>query len=416
SMDEQFIYRDIIDRIAIERESFPVIWLSGAARTGKTLILKYLQANMNGGQSAFYIDMSDFGEYELVQSGFVSLIRHLTQKGYKSGENISLLLDNVQFSDNLPELLRILLEKEPNIHFILAGTMTDAIQEMLEISLKERYIMLTLLPYSFREFLRAKEHSDWLEYLPDLPFAISENPFPESIRDELQALYEEYLIFGGYPEIAAITGYDEKAAWLRKRVSAFVLREIPSVYQINKRHSFVQFVMQLANQQGELYNEAYFSRTLRIKPETLHKWLSILCDFGIVDIVTPHHQNNANELIKMSKIFFLDSGLRNALINNFSPLNNRNDVLGLLEQGVFIALRKYPQWMIHFWRSKQGQHIHFILKNDLELLPIELKAHTRTSAYVQRWSKRNGFYEAYVINLEGFLQKKELRYLPAYCL
>ncbi len=415
-MSEKFIYRDILDRIAIEREIFPVIWLSGAARTGKTMILKYLQAHSHKEQPVFYIDMSDFGEYELVQSGMVSLLQHLSQQGFQSGTAITILLDNVQFSDSLPSLLQHLLQKEPQMRFILAGTMTDTIQETLEKNLKEQYISLTLLPYTFREFLRAKEKDSWLDYLPDEPFAMAENPFPEELRDEVRAYYEEYLIYGGYPEIAAMSAYQEKSAWLRNRVSAFVLREIPSVYQIIKRHSFVQFVMQLANQQGELYNEAYLSRTLRIKPETLHKWLTILVDFGILDVVTPHHQNNANELTKMSKFFFLDSGLRNALINNFSPLSNRSDLLGLLEQGTFIAIRKYPQWQIHFWRSKQGQHIHFILKNDLDLLPLEIKAHPRTSTYVQRWSKRNGLDEAYVINLEDFSQKKELRFLPAYAL
>jgi uncharacterized protein len=415
-MKEKFIYRDILERIAIEREVFPVVWLSGAARTGKTMILKYLQAHPYKEQPAFYIDMSDFAEYELVQSGMVSFLKYLGQKAYQSQTPATILIDNVQFSDNLPTLLQQLLSREPQMRFILAGTMTDSIQEMLETNLKEKYISLTLLPYSFREFLRARDKGVWLDYLPDEPFAMTDNPFPEEIRDEVRAFYEEYLLFGGYPEIASMADYQEKAAWLRNRVSAFVLREIPSVYQIIKRHSFVQFVMQLASQQGELYNEAYVSRTLRIKPETLHKWLTILSDFGIVDIVTPHHQNNANELTKMSKIFFLDSGLRNALINNFSPISSRNDLLGLLEQGAFIALRKYPQWHIHFWRSKQGQHIHFILKNDLDLLPLEIKAHTRTSVYVQRWSKRNGLSEAFVINLEAFARKKELRFLPAYCL
>lgn len=417
-MESNFIYRDIIDRIAIEREQFPVIWLNGVSGTGKSEILGYLlRRETEENQQAILVDMSDFAEYEIIQSGAVAFMGHLAQQGINIDEPVLILLDNIHYADNLTVLLRRLLEKYgTQIQWIIAGTLSERLQTDMEEELASQYILLPVLPYSFREFLRAKSHEEWLSFLPDEPFALAENPFTEGIRDDVQVLYEEYLLYGGFPEVVAMTGNQQKINWLHKRVSEFMLKDIPALFQINKRHSFVQFTTFLANQQGDLYNEAYMSRTLRIKPETLHNWLIILQDFGLVDVITPHHQNNPNELVKMSKIFFLDTGFRNAFLNNFTPLSSRSDYLNLLEQAVFISLRKYPQWNIRFWRSKQGQHIHFILINEVDLLPIEIKAHTRTTNYVQRWSKRNEIEECFVVNGEDYLQKRGVRYIPAYCI
>jgi predicted AAA+ superfamily ATPase len=113
---------------------------------------------------------------------------------------------------------------------------------------------------------------------------------------------------------------------------------------------------------------------LRIKNETADNFLSIMQKCFHISLVKPFFRNLRKELVKMPKVFLLDTGLRNCLLNNFQPLAVRTDKGELWENTVFrILADKIGTDSIQYWRTSAGNEIDFILSDSDRLRAIEVK-------------------------------------------
>ena len=109
-------------------------------------------------------------------------------------------------------------------------------------------------------------------------------------------------------------------------------------------------------------------------------------------------------------------GLRNALINNFDAVNERFDIEDLLKQYSASYFSCHPQWNCHYWQTKQGQSLDFLLINDFDTLPVEIKISSNKGSYVQRYQKKNNLDQACIITLNRFSVSPELLTLPVWLL
>ena len=88
---------------------------------------------------------------------------------------------------------------------------------------------------------------------------------------------------------------------------------------------------------GEVsYNE--LAALLRIDKATVARYVSLLEQGYVIFHLPPFSRNLRKELGKQRKVYFFDLGVRNALINNFNPLELRQDV-GALWENFFIIER-----------------------------------------------------------------------------
>jgi uncharacterized protein len=103
-------------------------------------------------------------------------------------------------------------------------------------------------------------------------------------------------------------------------------------------------------------------------------YLSIMQKCFHISLIKPFYKNLRKELIKMPKVFLLDTGLRNCLLNNFQPLSVRTDKGELWENTVFRMLAdKYGSDTIHYWRISGGNEVDFVLSDIAEPKAIEVK-------------------------------------------
>ena len=128
----------------------------------------------------------------------------------------------------------------------------------------------------------------------------------------------------------------------------------------------------LSFQSGQLLNIAALSRETGISQPTIHKYLSILEETFIIKLITPYSHSPSVEISKNPKIFFLDSGLQSLLwLDGFAPTLLGN----ILETNIFSELVKlHGRHNIHFWRTKSGQKIDFILDLPTGLTPTKYKS------------------------------------------
>jgi predicted AAA+ superfamily ATPase len=102
--------------------------------------------------------------------------------------------------------------------------------------------------------------------------------------------------------------------------------------------------------------------------------LSTLSETYIIALMTPFHRNPITELKKTPKVYFLDQGLRNYILNDFNTLDRRVDSGALAEDSVYLNLRNtFPESKLNYWRTIAKAEVDFVLTTRDEHTPVEVK-------------------------------------------
>src|SRR5207244_2979194 len=134
---------------------------------------------------------------------------------------------------------------------------------------------------------------------------------------------------------------------------------------IKKSETLFNLVQLLVFQIGQLVSHNELATQLRIDSKTVAKYLDLLEKSFVIYKLSGFSRNLRNEISGKHKYYFLDLGVRNAVVAQFNPLEMRNDVGGLWENFVFIERLKKTAYSgfygkRYFWRTYQGQEIDFI--------------------------------------------------------
>ncbi|MEA1877400.1 MAG: DUF4143 domain-containing protein [Bacteroidota bacterium] len=135
---------------------------------------------------------------------------------------------------------------------------------------------------------------------------------------------------------------------------------------IRNESEFFSLMILLADQIGDLLNKNELSSTLKMHNETLTSYIHILEKCFHIDLIRPFFRNVRKEITKMPKIYYQDTGLRNAMLNRFHKMDERSDKGALLENYVFLRLKDLS-WPtdVRFWRTADGHEVDFVVTDDL---------------------------------------------------
>jgi hypothetical protein len=127
-----------------------------------------------------------------------------------------------------------------------------------------------------------------------------------------------------------------------------------------------------------LINYSELSGNLGADQRTIKKYLNIFEQSFIIFRVYPYSKNKRDEIVKSPKVFFYDTGIRNALIGDFSKLDSRIDKGALFENFIISELIKQNSYLeekykFYYWRTKQGSEIDVVLEKENRLIGVEIK-------------------------------------------
>ncbi|NOZ08803.1 MAG: DUF4143 domain-containing protein [FCB group bacterium] len=144
------------------------------------------------------------------------------------------------------------------------------------------------------------------------------------------------------------------------------------------------------------------SKESNLDMRTLKRYLTILQDTFIIDLLPPLYSNKRKELKKMPKIFLKDTGIRNALIDNFIPFENRTDKGELLETQCFSALKRddFSQQQMYYWRTLDGKEVDFVLFEGGQYIPFEVKTRKSSIKHLKYFRQLYPCSESNLIQLE----------------
>ena len=390
--------RLIYDKILAQQSSRKASIIIGPRQVGKTTILKELQRQLGG----FFFDMDIFSDYEQVAT-YEKALATFKINGYqeKQKEPFYVFLDEFQRYADLPRVIKSIYDHHSNIKIYATGSSSLAIKDSIQESLAGRKITTHVFPLSFAEFLHFRDRDDLSVKISRLNEIETEDYFAP-IRDGY-ALLEEFLIFGGYPDVVLAKTMEEKKEALRSIFDLYIKKDFAEYVKMEKLRNASQLMKILSINNGQAVNCAKYGAAAEISAETAQNYLSILQETFIISTLRPYFINKNKEISKMPKIYFLDNGVRNYFLGNFSNLDLRQDS-GFLFEGFYVSeliKRGIDPEAIKYYRTKSGEEIDIILDEPSLLLPIEIKFKKTTGARdisaVRRFVEKHKLSKGYVV-------------------
>lgn len=273
-----------------------------------------------------------------------------------------IVLDEAQIIPNIGMGIKILVDQIPNIKVIATGSSSFDLANQVGEPLTGRKTTLTLYPISQLELLF--EHNKY----------------------DLKQKLEEYLIFGSFPQVITAKTKEAKIQVLEELVGSYIFKDILNLQKIKGSKVLLDLLKLLSFQIGNEVSLNELSASLSIDVKTVRRYLDLLEKSFIIHRLTAFSRNLRSEITSKSKYYFLDNGIRNAVVSQFNALNSRND-LGQIWENFLITerLKKRSYKHIHgysyFWRTYEQREIDLVEERGGKLFPHEIK-----------WSKKNKVY------------------------
>ena len=338
--------RLIFDKIKLYFDSPEAIIITGMRRTGKTTLLNLIYDKINSKNKIFLnlenpLNRKYFEEenYERIKKSFETLGIDFTKKPF-------IFLDEIQFVKNLPSVVKYFIDHY-RVKFFLTGSASFYLKNLFTESLAGRKYIFELFPLSFKEFLIFKKSS--------LKIPEEKSSVTKPIFDTVSLLYDEYILFGGFPGVVLKNSIEEKKKALDEIFTSFFHLEVLQLGDFRRNEVIRDLILLLAQRIGSKLYIQKISKELGVSRSTLAEYISFLEGTYLIKTIRPYSKGKISEIRKMPKVYFCDSGLANHLANL--------DMGKLFENSVFQNLRLKGE--VNYYQRKSGVEIDFILNKSI---------------------------------------------------
>lgn len=396
-----FVERDLLVKLYpyLERKEF--IAIIGPRQAGKTTLLtmieEYLKTNLMVSSTAIhFITFEDPALRTAFESDPIDFITSLRENAHPRNYY---LLDEYQYVKEGGQKLKLIYDTIPDIKIILTGSSSLELQWQVGKFMVGRLVYFKLFPFNFHETLSARD-STWQKLYQanhqKVLSVLKENEVTpisdevDSSHQKFNQLLESYCIFGGYPAVVLESNREIRERLLRDIYNAFLLRDIKDLLSLATDRELFRLSQFVATQIGSIVVYQNLCNVTGLTFQQLKKHLHILEETFIITFLSPYFRNKQKELSKNPKVYFVDPGLRNSLVNNFNNFIQRSETGQLIENFVWRQLAEIFEVVgnIHFWRTKAGAEVDFLVKFQGELLPIEVKYTLMNKPQLPRHLKR----------------------------
>ncbi|MCC9017779.1 MULTISPECIES: ATP-binding protein [Flavobacterium] len=324
-----------------------VLILLGARRVGKTELIKSYLEEISS-DTYLQLNGEDINDVALLKERSVNNYKRLL-----SGIDL-LVIDEAQNVPEIGMILKLIVDTIEGIKIITTGS------SMFDLSNK------------LGEPLVGRKNTIYLFPLAQIEFSERENY--KQIRENL----EERLLFGGYPELIQYDNWEDKKDYLFEIINSYLLKDILVFEGIKHADKIYDLLRLVAYQVGKEVSIQELANQLQLSKNTVANYLDLLSKVFVLFKVEGFSRNLRKEIVKSSRWYFYDNGIRNAVINNFNTLALRNDVGGLWENYLAYERIKKQQYLKiktknYFWRTYDQQELDWLEEKGEKLEGFEFK-------------------------------------------
>ncbi len=348
-------------------EDTPAVLLTGARQTGKSTLAQQLV-----GRAGTYRTLDDT---VTLAAALEDPVGFLDVRG-------PLVIDEIQRAPSLLVELKAAVDRDrrPGA-FVLTGSSDVMTLPAVSESLAGRIETHRLRPLSMAEL--TGEPVSVIDRI-----ASGDPPSSAGVASDRAALIE-VLMRGGYPELLGRPTSRRQRSWMKEYVNAVVQREVPSVADVQFAEQLPRLLRLVAAGSPGMLNISGLTASLGLPRSTVDRYLSILRQVFLVDLLTPWHANSGTRPVKSLRQLLPDSGLLAYLLDldAASLMDWYPDKIGpLLETFVGNELLAQAGWAqssasIGWWRTGKGVEVDFVIERGGGMLDgVEVKAAATASA------------------------------------
>ena len=353
------------------------IILLGARQVGKTTLLKKIIQEQH--VDALYLNCDEPQTISALTNCNLKELQMIV------GANKFVVIDEAQKVDNIGLTLKLIVDNMPDVQVVATGSSAFELRNCLNEPLTGRKFEYQMFPISSNEIYQSSGYID------------------------LKGALETRLIYGSYPDI--LNHANDARELLRMLTDSYLYKDILATDNLRKPDVLDKLLRALAFQVGceVSYNE--LAQIVGTDSKTVERYIELLEKCYIIFRLHGLSRNLRNELKKAKKIYFYDNGVRNAVIQQFAPLELRNDA-GALWENFFISERikrnHYQQnyCNIYFWRTKSQLEIDYIEEQNGQMIAFEMKWNPKKSntSIPETFLNAYDVKETVVITPENYLE------------
>lgn len=371
-----YIRQRQLDNLKASLTPGKVVVIYGARRTGKTtLIQEFLRE-----EEKPYLLVS--GEDITVQ-GYLSS-QSLEKLKEFVGKNRLLVIDEAQKVRNIGVNLKLIVDHIPDIRIVATGSSSFDLARSIGEPLTGRKTTLIQYPLSQLELSAIEQ------------------------RHQTEARLESRLVYGSYPEIVLMEDNRERQQYLKEIVASYLYKDILELEGIRQSAKIGRLLQLIAFQIGKEVSYSELGASLGMSKNTVDHYLDLLEKAFVVQKLGGFSRNLRSEVTKNSRYYFIDNGVRNALINNFNLLELRNDVGELWENYLVIERLKRQEYQREpannfFWRTYSKQELDLVEERNGRLYGYEMKWGKAKPRPPKEWTAAYPEAEWHLLNRENYL-------------
>lgn len=340
------IERDLSTLLRQSLKPNKAVLLFGARRVGKTVLMHQLIDEFEG--KVLLLNGEDYDAQQLLATKSIANYKQLL-----SGIEL-LAIDEAQNIPDIGAKLKLIIDEVPGIRVIATGSSSFNLRNQTGEPLVGRSYSYYLCQFSQHE--------------------LSSVQTPLQTKQEL----ENRLIYGSYPDVVKLDTTQERVQYLKELTTSYLLKDILSFDGIKNASKMLELLRCIAYQLGSEVSYDEIAKKIGLSKNTIEKYLDLLSKVFVIYKVGAYAKNLRKEISKAGKWYFYDNGIRNAIINNFSPLALRLDAGSLWENYIITERVKQNHNFLqnkefYFWRTYDQQEIDLIEIKNEQVTAFEIK-------------------------------------------
>lgn len=346
---ERELKTQVVKRIKPQK----VMLIYGPRRVGKTLLLREIFNEFEGKKLLLNGESSD--TVRMLSDRSISNYKHLFA-------DVSLLaIDEAQHIPEIGMKLKLMVDEIPGLAIVATGSSSFDLQNQAGEPLVGRSTRFMLTPFSIKEINK-------------------QQPTFQTITN-----IDQYLVYGFYPELISIDSGAEQARYLTEIVDSYLLRDILAIDGVKNAQKMHDLLRLVAYQVGSEVSTDELGKQLGVSRNTAERYLDLLQKVFVLYRLGGYSKNLRKEVVKSSKWYFQDNGIRNAVLNDFRPFADRSsEERGALWENFVIGermKRKHNNMAgtnLYFWRTYDQQEIDLIEEDGDIITAYEIKSGKKT--------------------------------------
>lgn len=370
------MYRRAYEPLEQHLQPNRVLLIYGPRRTGKTTLLQNLLSQT---RLKYKVDSGDNIRTQQILSSqdFSQILAYV--EGYEL-----LAIDEAQNIPNIGMGLKIVVDQVPGIRVIATGSSSFELAGQVGEPLTGRKRTLALFP------------------LAQLELVDTFNRF------ELRERLDDFLVYGAYPEVLQAASITARIEVINEITNSYLLKDILAFDRVKSSYTLLNLLKLLAFQIGHEVSLNEMATQLSVDVRTIQRYLDLLEKAFVILRLGGFSRNLRQEVTNKAKYYFLDLGIRNALIAQFNRLDQRNDIGQLWENFIFIERLKSRTYQnipanMYFWRTYDQQEIDLVEEREGNLFGYECKWKASKKSSPRTWNEAYPNAEYHVIHQDNYL-------------